>query len=72
MRKALITEQEMQREEGVHDPEYLAQVSIKNSLDVRMHAHKVAVRDEEEIREYVGSVVNQLDHTPVQPRRGKR
>ena len=72
VRKALITEQEMQREEGVHDPEYLAQVSIKNSLDVRMHAHKVAVRDEEEIREYVGSVVNQLDHTPVQPRRGKR
>jgi hypothetical protein len=71
VRKALIAEQEMQREEGVHDPEYLAQVSIKNSKDVCIQAHKVAVQDEEEIREYVSSVVNQLDHTPVQPRRGK-
>lgn len=73
VRKALLLEQEMQREEGVHDPEYLAQVSINYSKDVCAEAHNAAVRDEEDIREYLGSgVLSCRDCSPVQPHRSTR
>jgi hypothetical protein len=73
VRRALLEEQQLQREEGSHDPEYLAQVSIKHSKDICEQARNTALRDEEAIREYLSSgVISQRDCSPVQPRRTKR
>mmetsp|Transcript_2883 Transcript_2883/g.4587 ORF Transcript_2883/g.4587 Transcript_2883/m.4587 type:complete len:227 (+) Transcript_2883:1-681(+) len=72
VRKALLEEQEIQREEGVHDDEYLAQVSMKHSKDVCIQARNAAIQDEEAIREYLSSVLTHRDCSPIQPRRGKR
>lgn len=70
VRKALLEEQEIQREEGVLDPEYLAQVSIKYSKDVIAEAHMVALNDERSIQEYLS--LTHGDCSPMQPRRMKR
>ena len=69
VRKALLEEQEIQRDEGVIDPDYLAQVSIKYSKDVVTEAHHVALRDERGIQEYLNL---SRDCSPMQPRRMKR
>jgi hypothetical protein len=70
VRKALLEEQEIQREEGVLDPDYLAQVSIKYSKDVISEAHDVALRDERHIQEYLS--FSDGDISPMQPRRMKK
>jgi hypothetical protein len=70
VRKALLEEQEIQREEGVYDPEYLAQVSIKYSKDVLVDAQNVALRDEENVQDYLN--LSHGDCSPIQPRRIKR
>lgn len=70
VRKSLLEEQEIQREEGVLDPDYLAQVSIKYSKDVVAEAHNVALRDERNIQEYLS--FSDGDFSPMQPRRMKR
>ncbi|KAG7347775.1 hypothetical protein IV203_016480 [Nitzschia inconspicua] len=73
VRKALLEEQQLQRDEGIHDPEQLAQVSMKHSKHVCAQARNAALRDEEAIREYLESgVVSRRDCSPVQPRRVKR
>lgn len=73
VRQALLEEQEMQREEGKHDPEYLAQISVKHSRDVCAQARNTAKLDEEAIREYLAcGMISQRDCSPVQPRRAKR
>lgn len=70
VRKALLEEQDIQREEGVLDPDYLAQVSIKYSREVVAEAHNVALRDEQIIQEYLS--LSHGDCSPMQPRRMKR
>jgi hypothetical protein len=52
-RSALLQEQEMQREEGVFDPDYLAQVSREHSKDVCIQARHAALSDEQAVREYL-------------------
>jgi len=70
VRKALLEEQEMQREEGVMDPEYLAEVSRKYSEEVVAEAHNVALCDERNIQDYLN--LSHGDCSPMQPRRMKR
>ena len=70
VRKALLEEQSIQREEDVYDPDYLAQVSIKYSKAVREEAHKSALRDERSIQEYLD--ITHGDYSPIQPRRMNR
>ena len=70
VRKALLEEQEIQREEGVRDDLYLAQVSIKYSKDVIEQAHQSGLQDEVCIQEYLD--VSRGDYSPIQPRRIKR
>lgn len=70
VRKALLEEQEMQREEGVIDAEYLAQVSIKHSKEIVAEAHTVALMDERSIQDYL--TLSDGDSSPMQPRRLKR
>ena len=71
VRKALLEEQEIQREEGIRDDEFLGEVSRKNSRDVCIHARNTAIRDEEAIRDYLGA--HRDSSKPlVQPRRGLR
>jgi hypothetical protein len=72
VRKALLEEQEIQRDEGIHDDEYLAQVSRTNSEEVCAQAREVAKRDEEAIRDYLSSAGLTQDISPIQPRRGNR
>jgi hypothetical protein len=67
VRKALLEEQEIQREEGVFDPEYLAQVCLKYSRETNITAHSQGLRDEREIQEYL--LVSDGDCSPIQPRR---
>lgn len=70
VRKALLEEQEFQREEGVVDTEYLAQVSMKHSKEVVAEAHAVALQDEQDIQDYLN--LSHGDCSPIQPRRMKR
>jgi hypothetical protein len=56
VRKALLDEQDIQREEGVNDPEYLAQVSRKNSEDIIQQAHSQGLRDEQEALAYLNGL----------------
>jgi hypothetical protein len=70
VRKALLEEQTIQREEGVYDPEYLAQVSIKYSKTVIEEAYQSGLRDERAIEEYLN--ITRGDYSPIQPRRIQR
>ena len=74
VRKALLEEQEIQREEGVYDPEYLAQVCRKYSREVVTAAHSQALRDERDIQEYLctPSPGHEDDSSPIQPLRKLR
>jgi hypothetical protein len=75
VRRALLEEQEIQREEAVLDAEYLVQVSLKNSKEVRMQAHQTALQDEQDVREYLtgsGTLISHRDILPVPPRRRKK
>ena len=67
VRKALLEEQEIQREEGVLDTGYLAKLSIKYSQDVVLEAHEVALMDERDIQEYLS--FSDGDISPMPPRR---
>jgi len=70
VRKALLEEQEIQREEGVFDPEYLSQVSIKYSADVVKEAHNTALKDERHIQDYLS--IQDEDSLPIPPTRIRR
>lgn len=56
VRKALLEEQDIQREEGVNDPEYLGQVSRKYSEDIVQQAHSQGLRDEQEAMAYLSDI----------------
>ena len=70
LRKALLEEQEIQREEGVYDPEYLAELSIFYSKDVCVAAYNTGLSDEHSVQEFVD--VCNTDIAPMVPRRMKR
>ena len=70
VRKALLEEQEIQREEGVYDAEYLAKVSLKYSREIGEEAHNAGLRDEQSIQEYIS--ISHGDCSPIQPRRKRR
>jgi hypothetical protein len=53
VRKKLLEEQEMQRDEGVFDPEYLSQVCVKYSRENVAQAHSQGQRDEADIQDYL-------------------
>lgn len=74
VRKALLEEQEMQREEGICDPEYLGQVSRENSKDVCIQARHTALTDEQAIQEYLNMLPSSMftkgkDRSPAPPSR---
>jgi hypothetical protein len=72
VRRALLEEQQLQRNEGINDPEYLAQVSMRHSKDICIEARNAALRDEDDTREYMSSGIACRDRSPVPPRRAKR
>mmetsp|Transcript_52788 Transcript_52788/g.152205 ORF Transcript_52788/g.152205 Transcript_52788/m.152205 type:complete len:213 (-) Transcript_52788:207-845(-) len=74
VRKAVLEEQEIQREEGVLDDDYLGEVSRVNSKDIVQKAHEVALMDEQDIQDYLESVSLDCigDVQPLQPRRMQR
>jgi hypothetical protein len=74
VRKAVLEEQEVQREEGVVDGDYLGDVSRTYSKEVCEEAHEVGLADEYNIQDYLESVTqeNFVDFLPMQPRRMAR
>jgi hypothetical protein len=69
VRKSLLEEQTIQREEGVYDPEYLSQISIKYSAAVIEEAFQSGLRDERVVHENLNITG---DYSPILPRRIKR
>jgi len=55
-RSAVLNEQDLQREEGFHDPEFIAMASLDVSYDCREQAQKRGNRDAEAILIYVNDV----------------
>ena len=74
VRKAVLEEQELQREEGFVDGDYIGEVSRKHSKEICAKAHEVALGDEYIIQDYLESVTleNIGDCLPMQPRRMAR
>ena len=52
-RSAVLNEQDLQREEGFHDPQFIAMASMDESFDCREEARKRADEDARCIRSYV-------------------
>lgn len=67
VRRAVLEEQDIQREEGVPNPEFLAEVSRSISKPIVMEAHKKALEDERNIRDYLNRY--DTDSSPIQPTR---
>ena len=55
-RSAVLNEQELQRDEGFHDPEFIAMASLDVSQECRQQAHKRGEKDAEAIAEYMSDV----------------
>ena len=53
VRKAVLEEQDIQRDEGIFNPEYLAEVSRSISKPIILEAHKKALEDEINIQDYI-------------------
>jgi len=51
VRQALLEEQEIQREEGENDADYLGYLSVTLSTDVSAQAHNTALQDERDAQE---------------------
>ena len=56
VRAAVLTEQEIQRMDGVHDPEELANVSVKCSVTICTVARDKGIQDEQAIQDYLDDV----------------
>lgn len=69
VRRAVLEEQEIQRDEGVFDPDYLGEVSFTNSQNNRIESHNVGLNDERNIRGYM-NLSN--DSSPIPPSRMNR
>lgn len=74
VRKAVLEEQDAQREEGVVDGDFLGDISRKHSREVCEEAHQVGLNDEYNIQDYLESLTldNIGDYLPTQPVRMKR
>lgn len=55
-RSAVLNEQDLQREEGFHDPEFIAMASLDVSFECREQAQKRAEQDAKSISSYVSDV----------------
>jgi len=55
-RSAVLNEQDLQREEGFHDPEFIAMASMDVSFEVREQAQKRGEKDARAIAEYMRDV----------------
>lgn len=55
-RSAVLNEQDLQREEGFHDPEFIAMASLDVSFEVREQARKRGEKDARAIAEYMRDV----------------
>merc|ERR1712014_397627 len=55
-RSAVLNEQDLQREEGFHDPEFIAMASLDVSFECREQAQKRAEEDAKSISSYVSDV----------------
>jgi len=67
VRRAVLEEQDIQRDEGVINPDFLGEVSRMCSKDVTLQAHERGLADEDAVREYLHDV--SFDASPIQPRR---
>lgn len=68
VRRAVLEEQDIQRDEGIINPDFLGEVSRMCSKDVGQQAHERALADEDAVREYIHDD-SYGDHSPIQPRR---
>ena len=55
-RSAVLNEQDLQREEGFHDPEFIAMASLDISFECREQAQKRGEKDAEAITDYTSEV----------------
>ncbi|CAJ1965943.1 unnamed protein product [Cylindrotheca closterium] len=67
VRRAVLEEQDIQRDEGVINMDFLGEVSRMCSKDVGQQAHERGLADEDAVREYLHDV--SFDASPIQPRR---
>lgn len=67
VRRAVLEEQDIQRDEGVINMDFLGEVSRMCSKDVGIQAHERGLADEDAVREYLHDV--SFDASPIQPRR---
>jgi len=67
VRRAVLEEQDIQRDEGVINIDFLAEVSRMCSKDVVHQAHERGLNDEDAVRQYLHDV--SFDASPIQPRR---
>lgn len=59
-RSAVLNEQDLQREEGFHDPEFIAMASLDVSFECREQAQKRGEQDAHSIRSYVMDVPREV------------
>jgi hypothetical protein len=59
-RSAVLNEQDLQREEGFHDPEFIAMASLDISHDCREQAQKRGDKDAEAILTYTNDVAREV------------
>jgi hypothetical protein len=68
VRRAVLEEQDIQRDEGILNSDFLGEVSRMCSKDVLQQAHERGLADEDAVREYLNDD-SYGDHSPIQPRR---
>jgi len=59
-RVAVLNEQDLQREEGFHDPEFIAMASLDESFECREQAQKRGEKDSRAILTYVNDVPHEV------------
>lgn len=67
VRRAVLEEQDIQRDEGIINVDFLGEVSRMCSKDVTQQAHERGLQDEDAVRDYLQDV--SYDAAPIQPRR---
>jgi len=67
VRRAVLEEQDIQRDEGIINIDFLGEVSRMCSKDVGLQAHERGLQDEDAIRDFLHDL--SYDVPPLQPRR---
>eukprot|EP00980_Cylindrotheca_fusiformis_P009713 scaffold2143_cov125-Cylindrotheca_fusiformis.AAC.15 len=68
VRRAVLEEQDIQRDEGIINPDFLGEVSRMCSKEVGHQAHQRGLEDEDAVRDYLHED-SYGDQSPIQPRR---